>query len=173
MANDHPSASFYHGVPTPRRYRNPLTIHYATVYVNTNIPGYDSKFKAALFSIQARNVDYMDNVWMRHDQGWFWAIPWTQEQWNIDIIREEIVSGTYFIRIQTTQPHHWANIVRHLRTMINSRDASWRMNTRMNLCLQIIAGRPTQWGMEAIGAFQLSTIKRRALKPKRQRRGPA
>lgn len=154
--------SFYANIPLTRRYGTPRTYYVATVHINTNIPGYDTKFKAAIHRMNAEDATWRDKVLTAADQGWAWAQTWMEDHWTIRIQQQEILSGTYLISIKTTQPHSWPNMVRHIRAMINERDASWRYNWRMPLCLGIEVGRPTEWPLDTIGHFQLSTIKQRA-----------
>lgn len=162
--------SFYSNLSLPERYSRPRNVYFATVHINTNIPGYDSKFKAAVHRINSGDETWRDRILTAADQGWAWAQDWMNDDWRITIQRYELISGMYQIRIDTTLPHSWPNIIRRLRSTINERDASWRYGWRMNLCLRIDAGRQTEWGWDTIGHFQLATIRQRAKGGKKKQR---
>lgn len=162
--------SFSHPSIRPHeRPRTPLTINYFTVYVNTNMPGYDSAVRNAVFKMRSKSTDWADDARTAMDLGWTWGYEWTDERWIVEILRADILSGVYMIRIVTDRAHSWMILARYLKNMINQRGLYLGRTWRRQYVRRISAQPPDVWGMEAIGAFDPTTIRKIW---KRSRRGP-
>lgn len=155
------------------RYTGPRNIYYATITINTNIPGYHQRFKAAIHTINSQSAPWRETAQMWADAGYTERYQdWLKTHWQIFILSSERISGTYHVRIYTEKPLSWLTVARHLRATINRPDASWPGATRMNLCLRITPGRPNPWPWDTLGNFQISQVRRGAAR-RTQRRGPA
>lgn len=161
--------SFSHPLINPHeRPRAPLTINYFTVYVNTNMPGYDAAVRTAVFKMRSKSTDWADRALTAMDKGYIWGYEWYDEKWHVDILRADILSGVYLIRIQTDRPHSWLLLARYLKNLINERGLYLNHTYRRQYVRRISAQPPDVWGMDAIGAFDVGTIRRRW---RRNRRG--
>lgn len=163
MSFSHPSIR-PHGRP-----RDPLTMNYFTVYVNTNMPGYDAAVRTAVFKMRSKSTDWADRALTAMDKGEVWGYEWYDERWRVEILRADILAGIYMIRINTERPHSWLLLARYLKNLINERGLYLGHTWRRQYVRRISAQPPNVWGMEAIGAFDPTTVRKIW---KRSRRGP-
>lgn len=153
--------SFYSSTITPqRRKRAPLTVNYFTVYVNTNMPGYDRAVRNAVRAMRTKSANWADDALIAMDRGWVWGAKWTDEKWTVEIMRESVVAGIYLIRVITDYPHQWMILARYLKNLINQRGLYLGNTYRRKYVRRISAYPPVMWPSDALGQFQLTTVNR-------------
>ena len=160
--------SFIHpSIQAHRRARPPMTVHYFTVYVNTNMNGYHAAVHRAVFAMNTKSTDWADDALTAMDMGWAWGAKWTDEKWHVQITQEDMYAGIYRIRVMTDYPHSWVIIARSLKNEINKRGAHLAVTYRSFYVQRITAEPPVLWPNQAIPAFQLSQVKKRGRKFRR------
>lgn len=145
--------------PRPQR-RARLTVNYFTVYVDTNMPGYDSAVRNAVRTMDTKSADWADDALLAMDRGYKWGFDWTDEKWHVEIVRESMYAGIYMIRVMTDNPHHWLPLARFLRNLINKRGLYLGNTYRRKYVRRISPYPPAMWPNQAINQFQLATVNR-------------
>jgi len=147
--------------------RAALIANYFTVFVDTNISGYNAAVRRAVWAINSKSTDWADSALLAMDQGWAWGARWTDERWRCEIVRGDVFAGIYRIRILTEHPHSWIVLARLLKNEINKRQLYLGNYYRRQYVRRITALPPPIWGDEAIQAFNVQTIRKR-YRPRRR-----